>query len=459
MSAVWTREALLAATGGRFSMPFDAHGVSIDTRTLEPGDLFVALQGDNGDGHDHAEAALARGAAGVLAHRDGPGPRLLVNDTMSALQALGRFARDRFHGTVFAVTGSVGKTTTKEMLRTALAPFGPVHAAYASYNNHWGVPLTLARLPESARSCVVEIGMNHAGEIAPLAALARPHVAIITTVERSHIGHLGSIEAIADEKAALFSGLEADGVAIMPADSPMLPRLMAQAAPHRVMTFGTDANSMVRLRQIEAATDSSKLDLVVRGQSLSCTIGAPGRHMAMNALAALAAVDAAGFDPHPAAAALENFHALAGRGAKRSIALNDGQAVLLDESYNASSASIRAALDVLRLTPASRRIVVLGDILELGDQAVAEHAGLAQDIAACADLVFTCGPMMRHLFDALPASVRGAHEADSVSLAPVVSGAIRDGDAILVKGSFGSRMRIVTAALGALTHSIREGAR
>src|SRR5277367_300521 len=236
MTALWSAEDLREATGGALNMPFDATGVSIDTRTLVPGDLFVALRGDTGDGHDHIHEALARGAAGVMVHRSvdvGSGAVLLVEDTLAALARLGGYARARFTGRLVAVTGSVGKTTTKEMLRRILAAFGPTHAAVASYNNHWGVPLTLARLPPDARFCVAEIGMNHAGEIAPLARLARPHVALITTVEKAHVGHLGSIAAIAEEKAAILRGLEPDGVAVLPLDNTLFPTLRDSATATR----------------------------------------------------------------------------------------------------------------------------------------------------------------------------------------------------------------------------------
>ncbi len=460
---LWTADALLAATGGAATRPFHVSGVSIDTRTLRPGDLFVALAGEHGDGHAHVAEALSRGAGGCLV-REGEGlpddaPLLLVADTLAALTALGAAGRERFTGALAAITGSVGKTTTKEMLRLVLAASGPTHAAVASYNNHWGVPLTLARLPEDAAFCVAELGMNTAGEIAPLARLAGPDVAVVTAVESAHIGRLGSIEAIADEKAAILEGLLGGGTAVLPADGPMAPRLLAAAhaaaarAPGglRVRRFGTPAatgEADSALLSCEGDADGSALRVRIAGRELSLHLGAPGRHMAFNALAALTAADALGADLDAGAAALAGFRAVGGRGARRAIL--GGAATLLDESYNASAVAVRAALAVLRTLPARRRILVLGDMLELGRFARAEHEGLAPDVAASADLLYACGPMTKHLLDALPADRRGAHAPDSATLAPLVARDLRPGDAVLVKGSLGSRMAAVVAALDAL---------
>jgi UDP-N-acetylmuramoyl-tripeptide--D-alanyl-D-alanine ligase len=450
---LWTAADLHEATGGRFATPFDASGVSIDTRTLQQGDLFIALIGEAGDGHDHAARAIAADAAGVMLHRDIPEitHRLVVDDTLAGLARLGAFARARFGGRLVAVTGSVGKTTTKEMLRVALSPFGAVHAAVASYNNHWGVPLTLARIPRDAAFCVVEIGMNHAGEIAPLARLAQPRVAVITTIEAAHIGYLGGMEAIAEEKSTILQGLDAAGVAVLPADSPWFPLLRERADSRAVVSFGAAPGAMARLVQIEPDANFSSLLVDIDGRELRLRLNAPGRHMAMNALAALAAVAALGLDPAVAARALERFSPLPGRGAHRRLPLPAGPALLLDESYNANGASMRAALDVLRLQPAARRVAILGDMLELGDAGPQEHASLAEDVIRSADLVFACGPLTRHLFDALPLSIRGAHANDSASLAPIVAKQIGPGDAVLVKGSLGSRMKIIVEALDALT--------
>jgi UDP-N-acetylmuramoyl-tripeptide--D-alanyl-D-alanine ligase len=453
--ALWTAHDLLEATGGTMGTPFVATGVSIDTRTIQPGDLFVALHGEMGDGHGFVADALAKGAAGAMVHRHVPnvGPVLLVDDTLAGLHRLGGYARERYSGRLVAVTGSVGKTTTKEMLRTILTAFGRTHAAVASYNNQWGLPLTLARMPPDAEFCVAEIGMNHAGEIAPLARLARPHVAVITAVEKAHIGFLGSIEAIADEKAEILRALEPGGVAVLPADTPLLPRLRAAAGSARVVTFGAAPTADARLVGLQMDADGSDVAAEVEGQPVTFRLNAPGRHMAMNALAALAAAGHLARRAEEAAErsgageVLQRFAPVIGRGARRQIALAGGTALLLDESYNGNPASMRAALAVLRLQPARRRIVVLGDMLELGDAGPAEHRALAVEVAASADHLFACGPLMRDLFAAVPAAIRVAHTRDSASLAPILARFVTAGDAVLIKGSLGSRMKLVVNAL------------
>ncbi len=426
---------------------FEIHGVSIDTRTLRRGDLFVALSGENRDGHLFVADALEQGAAGALVSRtdglsDGA-PLVVVDDTLQGLHALGEAGRARFAGRVAAVTGSVGKTTTKEMLRAILSAFGSVHAAEASYNNHWGVPLTLARLPADAAFCIAEIGMNQPGEILPLAQLVRPHLAIITTIGTAHIGHLGSQEAIADEKASLLRGLEPGGAAVLPGDSALLGRLIA-AASGPVWLFGAGAPN----RLLDVASDGRETSAaaLVDGRRVTFRLAAPGHHMATNALAALTAAAALGLDPARAAAALDGFAPVAGRGAQRTI---QGDILLLDESYNASGDSVRAALDVLQMQAPRRRLAVLGDMRELGDRGRGEHRGLATDVAAAADLLYACGPLTRHLFDAVPERLRAAYAPDAASLAPLVAAEVRPGDAVLVKGSLGSRMRLVVEALGA----------
>jgi UDP-N-acetylmuramoyl-tripeptide--D-alanyl-D-alanine ligase len=453
MSALWTADDLAAAAGGVMLRLFGADGVSIDTRTVAAGDLFVALHGENRDGHLFVAAALAAGAAGALVDRDlsdlaVDAPLLRVDDTLAGLTAIGATARARFTGRLVAVTGSVGKTTTKEMLRRILAAAGPTHAAVASYNNHWGVPLTLARMPRDAIFCVAEIGMNHPGEIAPLARLARPHVAVITTIASSHVAHMGSIEAIAAEKATLFSGLMADGTAVLPADSPHLAILMEAAVSARILRFGRAAAAEAKLLDASSDADGVNVSMTLEGVPLRFRLAAPGDHMAMNAVAAIAAAVAMGVEPHHASAALDGFSAIAGRGARRVLSLPGGEALLLDESYNASAAAaIRAALAVLGLQPATRRIAVLGDMLELGAASAVEHESLAPDVVAHADLLYACGPEMRRLFDAVPASMQAAYAASSADLASHVAAALRPGDAVLVKGSLGSRMAKIIAAL------------
>ena len=433
---MWTADDLMGATGGAMRALFGATGVSIDTRTLQPGDLFVALRGEHGDGHDHVADALARGAAGAMVHRDLPGNTLLVHDTLESLWALGRYARARFTGRAVAVTGSVGKTTTKEMLRAILSAVGPTHAAPGSYNNHWGVPLTLARLPLNAAFLVAEIGTNHPGEIAPLSKLVRPDVAVITAVEAAHIGHFGSIEAIANEKSAIGEGLPPDGLAVVPADSAALSRIAVRAA--RTDTFG-----MAQVVTQRPDADGTEVTAQIEGRTVQFRVSAPGQHMVLNALAALTAANALGVD---GAAAIGDFRPVAGRGLRRTL---PSGATLLDESYNANGASMRAALAVLRTLP-GRRVAVLGDMLELGSHGPAEHAGLASAVGDAADLLFTCGPLMQLLFNAVPALLRGAHAADSAALAPLVVAGTGAGDSVLVKGSLGSRMAAVVRALEAV---------
>ncbi len=459
MTPLWTGDAVARAVDGRFAgtPPAAITGISIDTRTLLPGELFVALVSDSGDGHAHVAAALEKGAAAVLVHASDAlpaalreDPRLLhVADSFAALHALGRAGRARFTGRLVAVTGSVGKTTTKEMLRAALSAIGETHAAEASHNNHWGVPLTLARLPQDAVFCVSEIGMNHPGEIAPLAALARPHVAVVTTVAAAHIGHMGSLEAIAVEKGSLFGALAAGGAAIFPAAAAHADRLAGQAlaAGACLVRFGDGAQADARLDDLVLGAEGSSGTVLLDGRQVPLRLAAPGRHMAMNALACLAAVHALGADAALAAAALARFVPPAGRGALRP--LLGGDAALLDESYNASGASMRAALAVLALMPARRRVAVLGDMLELGRFARAEHEDLNQSVRESADVVYCSGDMMKFLFDTLPETMRGGHAADARSLAPVVLSALRTGDVVLVKGSYGSRMRDVVSALTA----------
>lgn len=452
MTELWTTHDLLEATGGVMKAPFAATGVSIDTRTLQPGDLFIALQGENGDGHAFVADALAKGAAGAMVQRylANADRLLLVDDTLGGLHRLGGYARDRFAGRLVAVTGSVGKTTTKEMLRTILSAFGRTHAAVASYNNHWGLPLTLARMPPDAAFCVAEIGMNHPGEIAPLARLARPHVSVITAVEKAHIGYLGSIEAIADEKAAILRPIESGGVAVLPADTKLLPRLRAAAGQARVVTFGAAPAADVRLVDLAMDAEAGNVTAELGERRIAFRLNAPGRHMALNALAAIAAAQSLSVEaPERIVQALEAFVPVMGRGARRCVSVGVGSALLLDESYNGNPASMRAALAVLRLQSARRRIAVLGDMLELGAEGPPEHRALANDVGAAADVLFTCGPLMHELFRSMPEPIRGAHAADSAALAPIVARALQPGDAILVKGSLGSRMKLVVNALEA----------
>ncbi|MFN6953543.1 MAG: UDP-N-acetylmuramoyl-tripeptide--D-alanyl-D-alanine ligase [Acetobacteraceae bacterium] len=452
MSLLWTPAELAAATGAS-PPPAGASGVSIDSRTLEPGDLFVALRAER-DGHGFVADALAKGAAVAMVDHVPEGvrpgaPLLVVPDTLAGLAALGRAARARSRAGFVAVTGSVGKTTVKEMLRHGLSAIGPAHASVASYNNQWGVPLTLARTPRDARFAVIEIGMNARGEIAPLARMAAPHVAVITAVAAVHLGPLGSLEAIAEEKGDILEGALPGGVAVLPQDSPFFPRLAARAEARglRVVGFGERPGAAARLRDVVLGAESVSAMVELSGAHLPLRLEAPGRHMALNATAAIAAGSALGADPGRVAAALAFFRPVEGRGRRVPIRVTGGEALLLDESYNCSPVALRAALAVLAAAPAKRRIAVIGDMLELGDAGPALHAEAARDAAEAADLVFTCGPLTRLLHEALPERKRGAHVADSALLAALLPPLLRAGDAVLVKGSLGMRMSRVVQAL------------
>ena len=442
MTALWTALDLKTVFG--VDHAWDITGISIDTRSLQPGDLFVALQGER-DGHEFVAAAFAKGAAAALVSRPTPGNCLLVADTLKALERLGQEARCRSKAKIVAVTGSVGKTTAKEMLRRTLSAFGQVHAAEASFNNHIGVPLTLARMRREADFGVFEIGMNHPGEIAPLAALVQPDVALITCVDRAHLGLMGSERAIAREKASIYKALAPDGKAVLPGDTPYLS-VLREAVPvgHSALLFnGAEA----RLLDVQTSAEGSEIAAEILDQKVYFNLAAPGRHMASNALAVLTAVAALGVDGQSAASALSGFAPYAGRGARRRVELPDkGEILLLDESYNASGASMRAAFSVLALQ-SGRHVAVLGDMLELGDHAEAEHLALSAPLRESADVVFAAGPHCRALFESLPYAMQGAHAPDAASLAPIVKNALRDGDVVLVKGSLGSRMRDVISAL------------
>jgi UDP-N-acetylmuramoyl-tripeptide--D-alanyl-D-alanine ligase len=455
MSVLWTAAEAAAATAGRPFGHWTAAEVSIDTRTMPPEALFVALTGEHRDGHAFAGEALARGAAVLVARREAGWPEdarvLEVADTQDALEGLARAARARSPAKVAAVTGSVGKTSLKEALRLLLTRQALTHASAASHNNHWGVPLSLARLPREARYAVFEIGMNHAGEIRPLTRMVRPNVAVVTKIAPAHLEHLGSIEAIADAKAEIFEGLEPGGVAVLPAEDAQFSRLRAAAerAGARVCSFGESPAADWRLDRVELGAEGSRLVIVGQDRRFDALLGAPGRHWAVNATAIMAAIEALGADVDAAVPALAGIRAPAGRGERRAVQIAGGQAWLLDESYNANPVSMRAAIELLGLTE-GRRIAVLGDMLELGPEGPAHHAALAEPLChAAVDRVFTCGAQMEALHEALPTGVRGDHTVDSAALAPVVAAALRPGDTILVKGSLGSRMRRVVELLEA----------
>jgi UDP-N-acetylmuramoyl-tripeptide--D-alanyl-D-alanine ligase len=467
MTALWTSAEIAAATGGRATQAFAAEGISIDTRSLAPGDLFVALK-DLRDGHDFVRAALDGGAAAALVSRipegcSGADPLLVVPDVLQALTALGQAGRARSRAKVIAVTGSVGKTSTKEMLRAVLAGQGRVHAAEASFNNHWGVPVTLARLPAETDFAVVEIGMNHPGEIAPLARLARPHVAMITTVAPAHLEAFDSLEGIAREKAAIFDALEPGGIAVIPSGLAVTPILAEAAAARaaRTLRFGTDPGDDYRILDVTIAQDATIVRAARHGAPLLFKVQTAGRHFAANALGVLAVAEAVGADPAVAACDIGQWCPPAGRGRRERIYMDivdDAQYFdLIDDAFNANPASMEAALDLLGATEprdgigrirSGRRIAVLGDMLELGPTEAELHRAIAGHSAmARIHLVHCVGPRMRALWDRLPQARRGEWHETAPELAARAHQIADAGDVLLVKGSKGSKVSLVVDAL------------
>ncbi|MGE5540339.1 MAG: UDP-N-acetylmuramoylalanyl-D-glutamyl-2,6-diaminopimelate--D-alanyl-D-alanine ligase [Gemmatimonas sp.] len=459
---LWTAADAETATGGRSTRDWRATGVSIDSRTLNPGDLFVALKAAR-DGHDFVGTALAKGAAAAMVSRkpEGLPPNvalLVVDDVERALAALAQASRARILGRVAAVTGSVGKTTTKEMLRAALGAQGATHAAEGSFNNQWGVPLSLARMPRTTRYAVFEIGMNHAGEIDPLTKLVRPDVAIVTAIEPVHTEHFASLDEVAEAKAEIFAGLApGEGTAIINGDTPYFDLLSRRATEHgakRILSFGAKEGVWARLVSATPASDGRGIavEALLGGQPISLNLSVPGRHWALNALAALTAVSVMGGDVSRAALTLSQIEAPTGRGKRHDVATGDGYFVLLDESYNASPAAMRAAFaaaGAVPVGPGGRRIAVLGDMLELGVEAEKLHADLSGHLqSAKFDLVLTAGPLMHALHRALPKTMQGSRAQGADDLIDAVRALVRAGDVIVVKGSHGMRMdRIVTALL------------
>jgi UDP-N-acetylmuramoyl-tripeptide--D-alanyl-D-alanine ligase len=444
---LWSSTDAESATLGNASARFDVDGLSIDTRTLKEGDLFVALNGDHRDGHDFVRAAFdAKAGAALVTHApEGvTGPLLTVPNTQRGLEDLARAARARSHAKILAITGSAGKTTTKEIARQALNVLGRTHASAASYNNHWGVPLSLASLPATSEYGVFEIGMNHFGEIRNLVSLVRPHVAMITTIAAAHLEFFGSCEAIADAKSEIFEGLVPGGFGLIPSDSPYAERLAAravQAKVSRLLRFGKSGDA--KLISFTAEGEGMRLKADILGRAVDCYVGAPGAHIAVNAVGALAAVALMEGDVLNAAAGLKNFTALKGRGAR----FQSGDVTVIDESYNANPASMAAALALLGAAK-GRKLAVLGDMLEMG--AGDHHTALAGPIAETnTDLVFAAGIEMKSLWDALPTARRGGYAENSVGLTPLLLQALRPGDTVLVKGSFGSRMSVIVEALKA----------
>lgn len=459
---LWRVATMAEAMGAeRFgSLPSAVSGISIDSRTIIPGEAFFAITGMSRDGHGFVEAALQAGAAVAVVSaskrnmiRDAA-PLLIVADVLGGLTELARAARTRSRAKVIGVTGSVGKTSTKEALRIALAAEGETHVSASSFNNHWGVPLSLARLPASAHYGVFEIGMNHAGEITPLAHLVRPHVAIVTAIEPVHLEFFDSLAGIADAKAEIFCGVEADGAAVINRDTAHFERLQRHAADagiKQVIAFGEHPDAHARLLECTLHPEYSAVKADILGVRVAYQIGAPGRHLVLNSLAVLAAANAVGVDLASAARALVQWKPPPGRGTRITLHMPDGPALLIDESYNANPSSMRAALALLGQAPVGphgRRIAVLGDMLELGPAGADLHRGLADAVRQNGvDLVFCAGPLMQALWQALPSERRGGYAESASALETDVVHTIRSGDAVMIKGSLGSKMSPIVKAL------------
>ncbi len=458
---LWTSQELVAATGGelRGEVTVPMNGVSIDSRGLVAGDIFVAIKGDAHDGHAFAAQALRAGAAvAVVSHIDdemlASGPVLHVVDPLQSLEKMGRAARQWNNGQFIAVTGSVGKTSTKEMLRVALSASGNTHASAASFNNHWGVPLTLARLPRNAAFGVFEIGMNHAGEITPLVALVQPNVAIITTIAASHIGHFNSLDEIAEAKAEIFSGVAEGAAAVINRDTPYFDVLAKRARQNgikKIISFGKHVASDVRLKQVALHPTCSCISADVMGEAVTFKLGTPGQHMAVNSLGVLAAVKLVGADLARASLALSEAKPAQGRGGQELLQLPSGDVLLLDESYNANPQSMAAAFELLAVAAKSRkgrRIAVLGDMLELGEFGIEMHRGLASELnKAKINSLYAAGPMMKHLWNSVAASQQAAYANASTALIDQLAENLRGGDSVVIKGSLGSKMGLIGDAL------------
>ncbi len=453
MSDLWTSAAIAAATNGAASAAFDVSGVTFDSREVGPGDLFIALTGESTDGHKFLDQAFERGAAGAIVSRDSAHPNVRVADTFVALEALAKASRARTKAKIVGVTGSAGKTGTKEALFAALdrSPSKSAHRSVKSYNNHTGVPLSLSRMPDGVDYGVFEMGMNHPGELAHLTTLVRPHVAIVTAIAPAHAQFFPDESAIADAKGEIFQGLEPGGVAIVPYDSPHRDRLIGHARPHAatIVTFGVDDGADVRaLEAVKAANGGTFVTARVGERELSYTISQPGQHWVSNSLAVLAAVDAVGGDLALAGLALAELGGLAGRGDRFRVKVGDGTALVIDEAYNANPASMRATLAVLAAEEATRRIAVLGEMRELGDKSAAYHAGLAGPVRdAGVQTVILVGEAMKPLAEALEGQVEIMHVPDAAAARDRLTATLDAGDAVLIKGSNGVGLSALVAAL------------
>ena len=467
---LWSAKDASVATGGKTAGAWVSSGLSIDSRTVKPGDLFIAIKGDSSDGHDYAASAIEKGAAAIVVSHEIPGilaeKQLIVTDTFKALQDLGHAGRARTGAKIIAVTGSVGKTGTKEMLATAFSAIGQTHASIKSYNNHWGVPFTLSSMHAGCDYGIFEVGMNHAHEITPLSAMIRPDIAIITTVEAVHAGNFeNGEEGIADAKAEIFDGMKPGGVAILNADNRWFARLQEKAAAKNLKTisFGEDESADARLTGFLLAANGCRVEADIMGERIAFTMMSSGKHLALNALSALAAVKLCGGDLQKAAREIGKIEPLPGRGRREMIDVGekDNPVVLIDESYNASPVAMKAAFKVLAMVDpgrGGRRIAILGDMYELGADGARLHKELAMPLqAAGVQLVYTSGPLMKNLYDSLPQDKRGAHVDDTKELAKIVPDVLIPGDVVMVKGSRGPgekpRMQLVVEALRALPAS------
>ncbi|OWV98220.1 UDP-N-acetylmuramoylalanyl-D-glutamyl-2, 6-diaminopimelate--D-alanyl-D-alanine ligase [Rhizobium sp. R72] len=463
MNWLWTTEDMIAAMAGRpfGTLPEGITGISIDSRSIAPGEAFFAIKGDRVDGHDFASMAMANGAALLVvseARLPAMGrltvPVIVVEDVLAALGKLAIASRARSRAQIIAVTGSVGKTTTKEMLRRVLSPSGKVHASVASFNNHWGVPLTLARMPLDTYFGVFEVGMNHPDEIRPLVKMIRPHVAVVTTIAPAHLGNFKSIREIATAKAEIFEGVVPGGQVVLNRDNDQFNFLertaQAQGIQH-IHSFGQHAKADFRLAEFNGSDQSSTLWITIDGDTKEVAIGAPGRHIAENALAALGVVKLVGADIHQAITALATLQPEKGRGRRHRLTIDHGTFTVIDESYNANPASMRAAIAVLASSVpagAGRRIAVLGDMLEMGDYAEKVHSDLAGPLlAAGIEHVWLAGPEMVALKDSLPESVQVVHYEKTEELAEYVLNAVAAGDVLMVKSSLGIGFGKIVAAL------------
>ncbi|WP_341633151.1 UDP-N-acetylmuramoyl-tripeptide--D-alanyl-D-alanine ligase [Sphingomonas agri] len=441
MSALWTSDEIAAATGGRASERFEVSGVTFDSREVAPGDLFVAMPGTVHDGHKFVEGAFQAGAAGVIVSTPVKGPHILVGDTFAALEALGRASRERSRATIFGVTGSVGKTSTKEALYAALERNRPgkIHRSVKSYNNHTGVPLSLARMPRDVDYAVLEMGMNNAGEIRALTAQVRPHVALITAIAPAHIENLGSEEAIADAKAEIFEGLVRGGTAIIPNDTPYRDRLVRAARRHadRIITFGRGDADVHAVHAVPAESGGSLISAALLERELTFTISQRGEHWVSNSLAVLAGIEAVGADVGLAGLALADLGGLKGRGERYRLEMEGGEVLLIDESYNANPASMAATLKSFGAERnVVRRIAVLGPMRELGEHSHALHAGLAPSVLdAHVDRLILISEDMRPLDEALGERVAIDRVASVDDATDVLMRLLRPGDAVLVKAS------------------------